>query len=159
MRSTTKADVLAFFLDRIHPSSTTRSKLSTHLVSTYSGVKFDMAAAQPLMAAFTQHGVPIDQAAIGQLLASKPDLQQVKDFAIAAVASSPLAEEAKGQLKAMINGLKGTEAKADDGAPNGDGVNIRPSNVYIDDIDAFKAGLVPSKAAMPVAPLTALAKL
>lgn len=121
-----------------------------------------MAAAQPLMAAFTQHNVPIDQTAIGQLLASKPDLKQVKDFAIAAVTSSSLAEEAKSALKAMIDGLKGVEASATpngDAASNGDGVNIRSSNVYIDDIDAFKAGLVPSKAAMPVAPLTALAKL
>lgn len=157
LKATSKADVLSFFLNKIHPSSSTRSKLSTHLVSSYSGVKFDMAAAQPLMGAFTQHGVPIDQAVIGALLASKPDLQQVKDFAISAVNSSTLGDDAKTQLKAMIDGLKGTSANGD--AAETDGVSIRPSNVYIEDIDAFKAGLVPSKAAMPVAPLSALAKL
>lgn len=161
--ATTKDDVLAFFLDKIHYSSPTRSKLSTHLVSTYTGVKFDPAAAQPLMMAFMQHGVPVDQAAIGTLLASKPDLQQVKDFALAAIdQAAALASEAKEQLKAMVNGLSGTESTATANA-NGEtastGVNIRPSNIYIDDIDAFKAGLVPSKAAMPVAPLAALAKL
>lgn len=157
MKATTKADVLALFLDKIHPSSPNRSKLSTHLVSTYSGVKFDMAAAQPLMGEFTKHGVPIDQSAIGALLASKPDLQQVKDFAIGAIDKAPLGDEIKSQLKTTIEGLKGTSANGD-AAPT-DGVSIRESNVYIEDIDAFKAGLIPSKAAMPVAPLTELAKL
>jgi insulysin len=157
LKATTKADVLAFFLDKIHPTSTNRSKLSTHLVSSYSGVKFDMAAAQPMMGEFIKHGVPIDQSAIGALLAAKPDLQQVKDFAIGAIDKSPLGDDIKGQLKTMIDGLKGTSASGDS-AP-ADGVTIRESNVYIEDIDAFKAGLVPSKAAMPVAPLTALAKL
>ena len=159
LKATTKADVLAFFLDKIHPSSTTRSKLSTHLVSTYSGVKFDMAAAQPLMGEFMKYGVPIDQSAIGALLASKPDLQQVKDFAIGAIDKSPLGDGIKTQLKSMIEGLKGTSSNDDADAKTSEGVKIRESNVYIEDIDAFKAGLVPSKAAMPVAPLSELAKL
>lgn len=156
LKATTKEDVLAFFLDKIHPSSTNRSKLSTHLVSSYSGVKFDMAAAQPMMAEFVKHGVNIDQSAIGALLASKPDLQQVKDFAIGAIEKSPLGDDIKAQLKSMVEGLQGTSANGD---ASSEGVKIRESNVYIEDIDAFKAGLVPSKPAMPVAPLTTLAKL
>lgn len=156
LKATTKADVLAFFVDKIHPSSTTRSKLSTHLVSSYSGVKFDMAAAQPMMGEFVKHGVDIDQSAIGALLASKPDLQQVKEFAHGAIEKSPLGDDIKSQLKSMVDGLKGTSSEGDASA---EGVKIRESNVYIEDIDAFKAGLVPSKAAMPVAPFSALAKL
>jgi insulysin len=146
--------VIKLFMDRIHPSSETRSKLSTHLVSTYSGVKFDVAAAEPLMGEFIKHGVPVDQTAIGQLLASKPDLKQVKDFALDLISKAPLGDEIKETLKTMIGGLKGTEAKAESGE-----VSVRASNIYIDDIDKFKAGLTPSKAASPVEPLTVSAKL
>lgn len=143
-------------MKHIHPSSETRSKLSTHLVSTYSGVKFDMAAAEPLMGQFIQHGVPVDQAAIGELLASKPDLQQVKDFALGLIEQAPLGDDVKSELKTMIGGLKGTEADADADAG---AVSVRSSNVYIEDIDKFKAGLTPSKAASPVEPLVVSAKL
>lgn len=156
LRSTTKTDVLDLFMKHIHPSSETRSKLSTHLVSTYSGVKFDMAAAEPLMGQFIQHGVPVDQAAIGELLASKPDLQQVKDFALGLIDQAPLGDDVKSELKTMIGGLKGTEADADADAG---AVSVRSSNVYIEDIDTFKAGLTPSKAASPVEPLVVSAKL
>jgi len=156
LRSTTKSDVLDLFMKHIHPSSETRSKLSTHLVSTYSGVKFDMAAAEPLMGQFIQHGVPVDQAAIGELLASKPDLQQVKDFALGLIEQAPLGDDVKSELKTMIGGLKGTEADADADAG---AVSVRSSNVYIEDIDKFKAGLPPSKAASPVEPLVVSSKL
>ena len=138
----------------IHPSSETRSKLSTHLVSTYSGVKFDMAAAEPLMGEFVKHGVPVDQAAIGALLAAKPDLQQVKDFALDLVTKAPLGDDVKSELKTMIGGLKGVEAVAEPSE-----VSVRSSNVYIKDIDRFKAGLTPSKPASPVEPLVVSAKL
>lgn len=143
-------------MKHIHPSSETRSKLSTHLVSTYSGVKFDMAAAEPLMGQFIQHGVPVDQAAIGELLASKPDLQQVKDFALGLIEQAPLGDDVKSELRTMIGGLKGTEVDADVDAG---AVSVRSSNVYIEDIDKFKAGLTPSKAASPVEPLVVSAKL
>ena len=140
----------------IHPSSETRSKLSTHLVSTYSGVKFDMAAAEPLMGEFVKHGVPVDQTAIGALLAAKPDLQQVKDFALDLVSKAPLlGDEIKEGLKTMIGGLKGTEAAPESSSE----VSVRSSNVFIEDIDKFKAGLKPSKPASPVEPLVVSAKL
>ena len=156
LRSTTKANVLDLFMKAIHPSSETRSKLSTHLVSTYSGVKFDMAAAEPLMGEFVKHGVPVDQTAIGALLAAKPDLQQVKDFALDLVSKAPLlGDEIKEGLKTMIGGLKGTEAAPESSSE----VSVRSSNVFIEDIDKFKAGLKPSKPASPVEPLVVSAKL
>lgn len=108
------------------------------------------------MGAFVQHGVEIDQGAIATLLASKPDLKQVRDFAFGLVDKAPIGDDAKTTIKEMINGLKGAESAP---AQDVEGVAVRSSNVYIDDLDTFKAGLIPSKAAMPVQPLTALAKL
>jgi hypothetical protein len=106
------------------------------------------------MGAFIQHGVPVDQAAIGELLASKPDLKQVKDFATDLVNKAAISDDAKSELKVMIDGLKGTESAAVQ-----EGVAIRSSNVYIEDLDSFKAGLEASKPAMPVEPLTVSARL
>jgi insulysin len=158
LKSTTKADIINFFAKSIHPSSTTRSKLSTHLVSTYSDTKFDVAAAEPLMGAFVQHGIEVDQGAIATLLASKPDLKQVRDYALGLVGKAPIGDEAKTEIKAMINDMKGAEsAPVQEG--QSEGAAVRSSNVYIENLDTFKAGLIPSRAAMPVQPLTALAKL
>jgi insulysin len=101
-----------------------------------------------------KNGIVVDQAAIGALLASKPDLQPVKDFAIKAVEASEAEESVKSELKTMIEGLNGLEAEEKSGDEK-----VRESNVFIDDIDRFKAGLIPSRAAMPVEPLALLAKL
>lgn len=76
-----------------------------------------------------------------------------------AVQASDANDEAKKELKVVIDGLKGTVA----GEPNGDGVDaevkLKEGNVYIEDLDRFKAGLIPSRAAMPVEPLSVLARL
>lgn len=162
LKKATKQDVLDLLMDRIHYSSTTRAKFSTHLKSQYKGIKFDLSSAQPLIEAFTKHGVAVDQAALQKLMASQPDLSSVKDFASAAVSTAKdLVEEAKKELGEVIGALKGKESGGETEQPNGvdGGVKVRESNVYIDDIFKFKAGLVPSKAAYPVEPLQPIAKL
>lgn len=143
------------FMTRIHYSSPTRAKLSTQLKSQYKGTKFDMESAQPLMASFIKHGVIIDQTALAKLMASQPDLSAVKDFALGAVKSAQLSDEARKELEDVVNGLKGKEG----GGGVDEGVVLREGNVFIDDIHAFKASLIPSKAARPLEPLGSVAKL
>ncbi|KAK4687449.1 hypothetical protein P7C73_g2681, partial [Tremellales sp. Uapishka_1] len=155
LKNTTKAEVLDLYMSFIHTASPTRTKLSTYARSQFKGIKFDMASATPLVEAFTKHSVSIDQPALETLMASKPDLQAVKDFASAAVEkATELAAAAKTELKEIIESLKGTESDGKD-----DSVKLRDTNVFIDDINAFKAGLISSKAPTPVEPLRLDAKL
>ena len=144
-------------MTHIHPSSPTRAKLSTHLKSQYSGTKFDLDSATPLVEAFTKHAVVVDQAGLQGLMASQPDLDAVKTFAKKAIeATTNLAEEAKAELAKVVAGLKGKQVNANgaNGA-NGEVEGQREGkNVYIKDIHTFKAGLLPSRAPIPLEPLS-----
>ena len=159
LKSSTKQDVLDLFMSRVHPSSSTRSKLSVHMRSTFRGMVFDVASAQPLIEGFAKHGVAIDEASVQALLANAPPLKDVKAFANSAIAQAVaggLSEEGKKDLECLVGGLKekegGIKSDADD-------VQLRAGNVFIEDIHKFKAGLIPSKAAYPVEPLKVEAKL
>ncbi|TYJ55081.1 hypothetical protein B9479_004218 [Cryptococcus floricola] len=154
LKKATKQDVLNVLLNYIHTSSSTRAKLSIHLRSQYKGVKFDIAAAAPLVEAFTKAGIAVDPAAIQTLLTNNPTLQQVKDFGVAAIeGAANVAEEVKEQLKSVVDALKGSEEATEEQTEE---VKLRPGNVYIENIEEFKARLVPSKAAVPVEPLRQL---
>ncbi|ORY34641.1 putative A-factor processing enzyme [Naematelia encephala] len=156
LRKLTKSDILNLVNTSIHTSSSSRTKISVHMKSQYQGIKFDVSAAQPLIEAFTTHKVPIDNDALQALMSSQPDLDRVKEFARAAVnAVQGLAQDAKTNLENIVDGLKGVQGGGDQGVK----VNVRESNVWIQDINAFKAGLVPSKAAQPLEPLKLAAKL
>ena len=154
LRNTTKADLIELFDKHIHASSPVRRKLSTHLKSQYKGVKFDQAALAPLIAAFTKHAITVDQSALQGVLASKPSLETIKTFATAAVEKTAnLAAEAKAELENMIAELKGSSSEQDAG------VKLRDGNVWIDNLQKFKDGLIPSKAPLPIEPFKTDAKL
>ena len=155
LKKITKKDVLDMYMERIHYSSPVRSKLSTHMKSQYKGIKFDLESARPLMEQFAKHSIIVDPASLGKLLSSQPDLQTVKDFANNLVKSAELSPEAREELSGVVDSLKGKEGGGGDDAD----VRLSEGNVFIEDIHAFKAGLIPSKAARPVQPLGSLAKL
>ncbi|BEI82680.1 hypothetical protein CcaverHIS002_0305480 [Cutaneotrichosporon cavernicola] len=162
LRKTTKQDVLDMYLSAIDPSSSTRSKLSVHLrsqVKPGSKATLDPAAAQALLAAFGKHGVTVDQAAVGALLATKPAPEELQTFANKAVEAANVSEEAKTELDGLIVALAAQ--------PNGTGSvsgteeaepQLSAGNVYISDVHQFKALMTPNKAAVPLEPL-AVSKL
>ena len=128
--------------------------------SQYKGIKFDLQSATPLIEAFTKYSVTIDQPALQKLLTSQPDLQAVMDFATAAVSSmTGLDDGAKIELKRIIDGLKGKETGGNGQEEEERGIKLRDSNVFIEDIHQFKAGLKSSKAPIPLEPLGPTAKL
>lgn len=138
----------------IHTSSPTRAKLSTHMRSQHKGSKPDELTGAPLVEALTKHNVSFDIAALGELMGSQTALQAIADFFKAAInKAADLGAEAKFELETMVEGLKRGKSGAETGA------RLRPGNVYIEDIHAFKAELIPSKAAVPLEPLKSLAKL
>lgn len=155
LKAVTKQDVIDLLMTRIHTSSPDRSKLSTHMRSQYKGIKFDLSSAQPLIESFTKHSIVVDQSALAKLMQSQPDLQAVKDFAKAAVSKADtLSEDARTEVEGVIEGLKGIEA-----VKAGEEVKVRESNVFIEDIHAFKAGLLSSKAPTAIEPVKLSAKL
>lgn len=159
LRKTTKEEVISLLADQISPKSTTRSKLSIHIKSTYSGIKFDMSSAQPLVAGFMKHNIVVDQSAMGALMASAPDLQKVKDFAGAAIHGAVgLAEGAIKELREMVDGLKGKESGGtEESKKDGEGeIKMVDGTVWIksqEEILRFKQGLRGSKAPSPVEPI------
>ncbi|KAK8849760.1 hypothetical protein IAR55_005095 [Kwoniella newhampshirensis] len=156
LRKTTKQDILDVLMTYIHPSSPKRAKLSIQLKSQYKGIKFDSAAAQPLIESFVKAGIAVDQASIQKLLSSNPDIESVKKFALGVIDSAEnVSEDTRQALKESVEGLKGTSA----GASEEEEVKVKEGNVFIEDIHSFKAGLRPSKAAVPVESLKVLAKL
>jgi insulysin len=150
--------VLSLLNTYIHTSSPTRSKLSVHMRSQYKGVKFDPASAAQLVEAFTKHSIPVDQSALTALIASAPDLDKVKAFAIGAVkAAEGLGKEAQEEVTSLIEGLQGKESGVKTEEERN--AKVRAGNVWIEDMQLFKAGLVPSKAAVPMEPIKQAAKL
>lgn len=154
LRAITKQDILDLYTANIQTTSAQRAKLSVHMRSQYKGVKFDAASAAPLIGAFTENKVAVDAVAFAELMQKAPTLEEVKAFAKAALAQAEGVETGKrAELESMIDALEGSsEVNAADSA------ELRSSNVFIKDINEFKATLLPSKGALPVEPLT-LAKL
>ncbi|WRT69793.1 uncharacterized protein IL334_006784 [Kwoniella shivajii] len=163
LKKITKSDIKSLFTKYITTESKERSKLSIHLKSQYKGLKFDPSSAGPLIENFLKAGITIDQSSISKLLSSNPTLDIVKSFAISAIHNSPVTDEVKSQLKETVSNLKGSSTDDKAVAENQDQIKeeggIRKSNVYIEDINQFKAGLIPSRAAIPVEPIKSLAKL
>ncbi|WVR07976.1 hypothetical protein IAU60_005019 [Kwoniella sp. DSM 27419] len=164
LRKLTKEDILSLLKEYIVTSSPTRSKVSVHLKSQMSGnkaLKFDLASAGSLVENFAKAGIAVDQSAVQQLLSTGPSLETVKKFAVGVIdAAETVADEVKQQLKAVVASLQG----APEATPAVEGQEpaeqgVRKSNIYVEDLIAFKAGLIPSKAAFPVEPLKTLAKL
>lgn len=154
LRAITKQDILDLYSTYVKPSSDKRAKISVHMRSQYKGVKFDAAAATPLVGAFAENNVAVDMAALGALMQKSPTLDQVKAFAKSALSQAEGLESGKrAELEAMIDALEGSGEISE-----ADKAELRPENVFIEDITSFKATLLPSKGALPVEPLT-LAKL
>lgn len=109
-----------------------------------------------------KHGVAVDQSAMGALMASSPDLQKVKDFALAAVDKAQgLAEAAGKELREMIAGLKGKESGAE-AVEGQETANLDDGTVWIKSVEElakFRAGLKGSAAAVPIEPIDVGAKL
>lgn len=137
LEQTSKQDVIDLFMTYLHPSSSTRKKLSVHLGSQYQGVKFDPQRAMPMIQAFFMKGIPVSQEKFMMLMASQPRVSEIQAFARECLADAPgLTSEDRTALEAMIDDLGNMAAVGEDSA-----VSLRETNKPITDIAAFKAGL------------------
>lgn len=150
LRSVSRQDVLNLFMERIHPSSKIRSKLSLHLRSqTASGSKFTVAASKVLLVELKAKGVAVQEEDYHKLSAAEPPLSAVKAFWSNhfKTLSDLSKEDADSLLKAMDRIAKENPAETVAGEDEG---KLGEDVVHVHDMAVFKAGLVMSKAATPV---------
>jgi hypothetical protein len=110
---------------------------------------FDVALAEPVVAAFATHGVPADDAALAELIASQPAPAAVQAFFRAALAAAPesVAAAAKDELSKAVDALDAGKAR-EKNEPVWDERNVR-----IEDVKQWKSGLATTEPARPVVPL------
>jgi insulysin len=148
LRSITRDDVMKLFMERIHPSSPTRSKLSIHLRSqAIPSPKFSVAASKELLSALQRRGIKVDVDNFHKLLAAEPRLADVQAFWSSHFKTlSYLSQKHALELLLLMETLTRThpsEAESDSGV-------VPPGAQYIHDVSSFKAGLEIAKAASPV---------
>jgi insulysin len=148
LRNITRDDIMKLFMERIHPSSKTRSKLSIHLRSQASpSPKFSVAASRELLPALQSRGIEVKVDDYHKLSAAEPSLANIQAFWSSHFKTlSHLSQEHAKELLLMMETLTRThpsEAESDSGV-------VPPGAQYIRDVASFKAGLTVSKAASPV---------
>ncbi|KZT61593.1 hypothetical protein CALCODRAFT_491143 [Calocera cornea HHB12733] len=150
-RKLTKQDVIDFFMQHIHQSSSTRAKLSVHMRSKGKGAavpKFTMDAAKALLPTLKEHNLPIQEDQYFALSTPEPPLSAVTEFMQGFMASVQLPKDAAKEVMSALNkAARDHPAKA---APAADDVKLSADAVLIEDVPTFQAGLLQSKAALPV---------
>jgi insulysin len=138
LKQTSKAEVTELFMKYIHPSSTSRKKLSVHLDSQYQGVKFDPQRAMPMIQAFLMKDIPVSQQKFFALMASQPGLPEIQGFARECLAeATTLSQTDRVDLETMVTALGGmVSGEGEDG-----GAKVRDTNKVITDIRVFKSSL------------------
>lgn len=138
LKQTSKAEVTELFMKYIHPSSTSRKKLSVHLDSQYQGVKFDPQRAMPMIQAFLMKDIPVSQQKFFALMATQPGLPEIQGFARECLTeATTLSQTDRVDLEAMVTALGGmVSAEGEDGA-----AKVRDTNKVITDIRVFKFSL------------------
>ncbi|CEH18771.1 related to ste23-metalloprotease involved in a-factor processing [Ceraceosorus bombacis] len=158
LRKLAKRDVVDLFNTYIHHSSPTRSKVCVHLRSQVKPQRFGVQAGEKLREVARSSGIPISEDEFAALKAQQPNVEMVKEYTRAnlARADPPMDEAKTAQLMATIDKLA-TEYPAETDMAEDDVAEEQSrreasTEVEITDVNVFKAGLQPSRAAQPVRP-------
>ena len=156
IKNTTKQEIIDLFMTHIHPSSPTRAKLSIHMDSQApppadATIAFDpTTAATSLVEALAAKSVTLPEDKLTLLLESDPapGPEEIRAFAREYVnaATTELSEADRTALEELIAAV----GEADVDPKKVQEARVRSSNVVIEDIIAFKAGLLCSAAARPL---------
>lgn len=150
VKSITKADVIALFMSRVHPSSRTRAKVSTHLHSQKPRPKkIGLAAMEAFESLLVDKGIPVDTQKWREELngEGEPLLTQFGKYWQGSLSSQlpPVSSEVAQELMAALPAImEKNPAEADYEGTIKEGVR------FIEDPQAFKASL---KRADPPRPL------
>ncbi|KAI0053918.1 hypothetical protein FA95DRAFT_1551697 [Auriscalpium vulgare] len=147
LNTITKDEVQALFLSRVHPSSSTRAKLSIHARSQKPPTKhISIAAAEAFVQLAKSEGLPVENIHWKEdLMASgEPTVAEFATFWQKALADSP-AEVKQKLLEGVTSILENHPADKDAEGTYKDGV------VHIKDVKAFKSSLAVSELPKPLA--------
>ena len=152
LKTLTKSELVDFYEKYVDPASGERRKASVHIrtqMDPSAAPVFDVALAEPVVAAFATHGVPADDAALAELIASQPAPAAVQAFFRAALAAAPesVAAAAKDELSKAVDALDAGKAR-EKNEPVWDERNVR-----IEDVKQWKSGFATTEPARPVVPL------
>lgn len=137
-------------MEKIHPTSRSRSKLSLHLRSqTAPSPKFSVAASVALLDDLKSRGVVVQEADYHRLSAAEPALSAVK--AVWANHFKSLPSLSKSDADALLKAMDRVAKEHPAPVNTDDGHGQLTDNVeHVHDVAAFKAGLTMSKAATPI---------
>jgi insulysin len=141
IKQTTKQEIINVFMRYIHPSSTTRRKLSIHMDSQVKPAEDLTARAKKLMEALVGKDVVVPEDELKALLATNPDVPAVQAFARECITKSSVNEDLPA-LDALVSALAEPSKETT--------ATVRESNVFVEDIVGWKASLQASAAARPV---------
>jgi insulysin len=151
LKNVTKDDILKLFLSQVHPSSPTRSKLSVHCRSQKPRPKKISAAAVLAFESLVRNaGVSFDETAWQEELGSNPAPNVVdfenhwKGILVEPAVTTEVAQQLLGEVPALVE--RNPAEVVDE-----DGVIVKREGVtYIEDVNAFKAGLALSEVPKPL---------
>jgi insulysin len=141
IKQTTKQEIINVFMRYIHPSSTTRRKLSIHMDSQVKPAEDPTTRAKKLMEALVGKDVVVPEDELKALLATNPDVPAVQAFARECITKSSVNEDLPA-LDALVSALAEPSKETT--------ATVRESNVFVEDIVGWKASLQASAAARPV---------
>ncbi|KAG9014054.1 Insulinase (Peptidase M16) [Tulasnella sp. JGI-2019a] len=150
LKSVSRQEVLDLFMEKIHPASKSRSKLSLHLRSqTAPSPKFTVAASVALLNALKLRGVAVQEEDYHRLSAAEPPLSAVKAFWTNHFKS--LSDLSKSNVEDLLKTMDrvAKENPAPNSAEDGNG-KLADDVVYVHEMSTFKAGLAMSRAATPI---------
>lgn len=152
LKTLTKSELVSFYEKYVDPASTDRRKAAVHIrtqMDPSAAPVFDATLAEPVVASFTAQSVPVDDAALAELLATQPAPSAVQSFFRAALAAAPetVAPTIKDELSKAIDALDAGKAR-EKKAPVWD-----ERNVLIENVKEWKSGLAKTQPARPVVPL------
>lgn len=155
LKKVNKEEVYDLFMKFIHPSSQERSKLSVHLNSKVKPIRFSSKAAEILEKESSEKGLPTPKEAFEMLKSQQPNVEIVKEHTSQSLSADKEAGPSQEIIDEILNRIDQLakeypfemEIKSEE---NVEESNIQVKKVSVEDTIAFKAGLPPSKAAVPV---------
>lgn len=153
LKTLTKPELVAFYESYIHPQSTTRRKASVQIRTQMDpslGPAFDPTTLEPVLKLFTTHAVPVDEAALAELVGASPSPVSVQTFlrdALSKHTESLSSDEAKESLTKAVDALDAGKTR-ERAEPVWD-----DRNVLVGDVKLWKSRLARTDPARPVVPL------
>jgi len=156
LQTVTREEVYCLFMEKVHPSSKTRSKLSIHMQSQTASnppsPKFSIAASKAFLEALRSKAVVVKEDDYNRLSAAQPPLSAVKMFWSNHFKTVSHLSESDTQylLKRMETLTKEHPAEGSVLEAEVTAGQLGDDVVHVKDMAAFKAQLTISKAATPV---------